>query len=53
LLWCGELISQTGSQITVVALFVQVYAITSRRRRRRDRRGAARPMVLVTFGSRR
>ena len=28
LLWCGELISQTGSQITMVALFVQVDRLT-------------------------
>jgi len=28
LLWCGELISQVGSQITLVALLVQVYALT-------------------------
>jgi len=50
-LWSGELISQIGSQITVVALFVQVYAIT--------KSSAAVgvigvvqlvPMVLVTFG---
>jgi len=27
-LWLGELVSQVGSQITVVALFVQVYAMT-------------------------
>ena len=51
LLWNGELISQIGSQITVVALFVQVYSIT--------KSSAAVgvigvvqlvPMVLVTFG---
>ena len=28
LLWSGELVSQIGSQITVVALFVQVYDLT-------------------------
>ena len=28
LLWCGELVSQIGSQITMVALFVQVYRLT-------------------------
>ena len=28
LLWCGELVSQVGSQITLVALFVQVYRQT-------------------------
>ena len=28
LLWSGELISQIGSQVTLVALFVQVYALT-------------------------
>ena len=28
LLWTGEAISQIGSQITIVALFVQVYALT-------------------------
>jgi MFS family permease len=28
LLWIGEAVSQVGSQITVVALFVQVYALT-------------------------
>jgi MFS family permease len=27
-LWFGELVSQIGSQITIVALFVQVYALT-------------------------
>ena len=27
-LWLGELISETGSQITLVAVFVQVYALT-------------------------
>jgi MFS family permease len=27
-LWSGELVSQVGSQITLVALFVQVYSIT-------------------------
>src|SRR4051812_38743247 len=29
LLWFGELVSQFGSQITLVALFVQVYALTN------------------------
>src|SRR5262245_28981794 len=29
LLWGGELVSQFGSQITLVALFVQVYALTN------------------------
>src|SRR3954467_4174508 len=28
LLWFGELISETGHQITVVAIFYQLYAIT-------------------------
>jgi len=28
LLWTGEAISQVGSQITLVALFVQVYHLT-------------------------
>jgi MFS family permease len=51
LLWLGEAISQVGSQITVVALFVQVYALTHS--------SAAVgliglvqlvPMILVTFG---
>ena len=28
LLWSGELISQIGSQVTLVALFVQVYELT-------------------------
>ncbi len=28
LLWGGELVSQIGSQVTLVALFVQVYALT-------------------------
>ncbi len=28
LLWTGELISQTGSQITLVAVFIQVFALT-------------------------
>ena len=28
LLWTGELISQIGSQVTLVALFVQVYNLT-------------------------
>ena len=28
LLWTGEVISQVGSQITLVALFVQVYNLT-------------------------
>src|SRR5436189_63926 len=28
LLWTGEMISQVGSQITLVALFVQIYALT-------------------------
>jgi hypothetical protein len=28
LLWTGEMISQVGSQITIVALFVQVYELT-------------------------
>lgn len=28
LLWSGELVSQVGSQITLVALYVQVYALT-------------------------
>ena len=27
-LWLGELISETGSQITLVAVFVQVFALT-------------------------
>jgi MFS family permease len=51
LLWTGELISQIGSQITLVALFVQVYALTHS--------SAAVgvigvvqlvPMILVSFG---
>src|SRR3954470_6206672 len=29
LLWFGEMVSQVGSQITIVALFVQVYALTN------------------------
>ncbi|MGI8795562.1 MAG: MFS transporter, partial [Acidimicrobiia bacterium] len=28
LLWTGELISQTGSQITLVAVFIQVFQLT-------------------------
>ena len=28
LLWAGEMVSQVGSQITLVALFVQVFALT-------------------------
>ena len=28
LLWTGEMLSQVGSQITLVALFVQIYALT-------------------------
>src|SRR5438128_7238949 len=28
LLWSGEMVSQVGSQITLVALYVQVYALT-------------------------
>jgi MFS family permease len=28
LLWWGEIVSQTGTQITIVALFVQVFALT-------------------------
>ena len=27
-LWLGELVSETGSQVTLVAVFVQVYALT-------------------------
>ena len=28
LLWLGEIVSETGSQFTLVALYVQVYALT-------------------------